>query len=86
MTATYETSETHLLLNGPGLFELGKPWNETVKVDEGQTRRRKLPSDGVWEPPVFGEPEPVPAGPKVERKMYIGVQKMRISVKNEETE
>lgn len=86
MTGSYETNETHLLLNGPGLFKLGAPWNETIEVEDGQTRRRKLPTDSGWEPPVFGEPEPDPQEVKVKRRMYIGLRKSRIAVKNEESE
>lgn len=53
MTGSYETNETHLLLNGPGLFKLGAPWNETIEVEEGKTRQRKLPEDGVFDAEII---------------------------------
>lgn len=80
MTGTYETTDTHLLLHGPGVFELSDPWNETVEVEEGKTRQRKLPETGPWEPPTFGQPAAAEIGEvTVRRRLFIGLKKIDIT-------
>jgi len=77
---SHEITETHLILKGPGTFDLGMPWYETVKVEEGKQRRRKLPADGEFmmhqiepeEPEEDVEEEPVV---KITRTTKFGAHK-----------
>lgn len=41
-----ESTDTHIILKGPAIYDLGEPFSETIEVDEGKTRKRKWP-EGV---------------------------------------
>lgn len=44
MTTT-ELTDTHLLFHGPGAFVVTGDISETIEVEEGKTRKRKLPAE-----------------------------------------
>jgi hypothetical protein len=76
-----EKTDTHLVMKGPGTFVLGDPWNETVEVEEGKSRRRMLPEDGEYEEPIFeGPPKPT-----ITRRTYVGAHK-QVLLNETETE
>ena len=41
------TTLSHLIMEGPGVYTVGSPINETITVAEGKQRRRKLTADSV---------------------------------------
>ena len=83
MNGKYEATDAYLIFTGPGKFRLGRPWHETIEVEAGKTRRRKIPDDGI-----FQEPEQLPpvatGSSTVKRTTYVGINRQRLETAPED--